>query len=120
MLTTRRAVVQFALVLQLTCLVPPAVPAPASAQNSTVGSSASLISTTFADFEGGTWAGWTVTGDAFGAAPGTNVLFSGEIRGFGGLGFVCTLNPRSGNAAMGKAVSPEFTIERPLITFRGW
>ncbi len=97
----------------------PLVPAaPAAAQSRPPGSLAALPSTSFADFEGGTWATWTVTGDAFGDAPATNALFPGKIKGFGGLGFACTLNPRTGNAATGKAVSPEFTIERPLITFK--
>ena len=71
----------------------------------------------FADFENG-WDDWTVEGLAFDTRPATNALFPGKISGFGGRGFVCTLHPRKGNAATGKAVSREFTIEKPFITFK--
>ena len=74
--------------------------------------------TRFADFEGGAWNDWTIEGEAFGTSPATDALFPGKIRGFGGNGFVCTLHPKKGNAAVGKAVSREFTIEKPFITFK--
>ena len=72
----------------------------------------------FADFESGAWGDWTTEGEAFGSAPATEALFPGRIQRFGGRGFVCTLHPRKGNAAVGKAVSREFTIEKPFISFR--
>ena len=71
----------------------------------------------FENFEDG-WGDWTTSGTAFGARPATDTLFPGKITGFNGRGFVCTLSPRSGNAAFGKAVSREFVIEKPFITFK--
>ena len=72
----------------------------------------------FADFESGNYEGWTIEGDAFGTAPATDALFPGKIRGFTGRGFLCSLHPRKGNAATGKAISKEFTIEKSFITFK--
>ena len=91
-------------------LLPPLFGASASAQDRN--------SVTFADFEGGTWGDWTTEGQAFGTTPATDTLFPGKIFGFGGHGFVCTLHPRKGNAAVGRAVSREFTIEKPFISFK--
>ncbi len=71
----------------------------------------------FENFENG-WGDWTVNGTAFGARPATGALFPGRITGLNGRGFVCTLNPKTGNAAFGKAVSREFVIEKPFITFK--
>lgn len=52
------------------------------------------------------------------AKPATDALFPGKIGGFTGRGFLCSLHPKKGNAATGKATSPEFTIEKPFITFQ--
>lgn len=74
--------------------------------------------TPFADFESGTWEGWTVVGSAFSSPPATDTFFAGRIHGFDGKRFVCTLHPQKGNLATGKAISREFTIEKPLIVFK--
>ena len=71
----------------------------------------------FADFENG-WGDWTTEGDAFGLSPADDTLFPGAITGFGGRGFVCTLHPRRGVAATGRAVSPAFVIAKPFISFK--
>ncbi len=75
-------------------------------------------SPTFADFESGDYSDWTITGDAFGTKPATDALFPGKVRGFGGKGYASTFSPRRGILATGKAVSREFVIEKPVITFR--
>ncbi len=72
----------------------------------------------FADFESGDYSDWTVTGEAFGSRPATDALFPGKVKGFGGRAYASTFNPRRGVLATGKAVSREFTIEKPVITFR--
>ena len=97
--------------LQSALFLPSLLAAHAFAQDTNTAPSAP-----FADFENG-WGDWTLEGDAFGSAPATDALFPGKIRGFGGRGFLCTLHPRKGNAATGKAISREFTIEKPFITF---
>src|SRR5262249_29249549 len=71
----------------------------------------------FADFESGTYEGWTLTGNCWTPQPATNDTWKGKITGFQGTSFLCTLHPRLGNGATGKAVSREFTIDRPFITF---
>ncbi len=68
------------------------------------------------DFENG-WSGWTFTGNCWDEAPASDATFAGRITGFQGKHFLCTLHPRLGNAATGKAVSKEFTIEKPFINF---
>lgn len=100
------------LFLQSVLFLPSLVSAQAFAQDKT----ASSVS--FADFEGVSWNDWTTEGDAFGTRPATDALFPGKISGFNGRGFVCTLHPRKGNAATGKAVSREFVIEKSFITFK--
>ena len=73
---------------------------------------------TFADFESGDYSDWTTTGDAFGSRPATDALFPGKVKGFGGRAYASTFSPRRGVLAMGKAVSREFVVEKPVITFR--
>lgn len=107
--------------LQSAMLLPLAFAQTAYAQDATQGAStarATLAEEVFADFEGGSYAGWTVEGNAFGSAPATDALFPGQITGFSGRGFLCSLHPQKGNAATGRAISREFTIEKPLITFK--
>ena len=71
----------------------------------------------FADFGNG-WGDWTTEGDAFSLSPADDTLFPGAITGFGGRGFVCTLHPRRGVAATGRAISPAFVIAKPFISFK--
>jgi len=68
-----------------------------------------------ADFEGG-YDGWTITGDAFGAAPATGT-FPGQqkVSGFLGKGLVNSWNGSDGKT--GSALSPEFTLHRPYLSF---
>ena len=68
------------------------------------------------DFESGTYEGWTITGDALGAAPASGAL-PGQmsVSGFRGAGLVNTF--RNGDASIGTATSREFTIERYTIAF---
>ena len=72
----------------------------------------------FADFENGNYDGWTLEGNAFGTVPASDKTFPGKITGFGGKGFVCTLDSKLGNNAIGKATSKVFTIDKPFIDFR--
>jgi fructan beta-fructosidase len=69
-----------------------------------------------ADFEGDTYGAWTATGDAFGSGPARGTL-PGQMRvqGFQGRGLVNTF--RGGDGPTGTLLSPEFTIERPYISF---
>jgi len=71
----------------------------------------------FADFESGAYDGWTLEGACWDAAPASNQTFAGKITGFHGDHFLCTLHPRLGVAATGRAISREFRIERPFIDF---
>jgi hypothetical protein len=71
----------------------------------------------FADFETGVYDGWTLEGNCWTPAPATNETFGGRISGFQGRYFLCTLHPRLGTAATGKAVSKEFIIEKPFVNF---
>lgn len=77
-----------------------------------------VFTESFADFESGKFDGWTIEGDGFGDVPATGVMFSGRIRGYSGKGFAATLQGRTGNAAVGKAVSKSFVITKPLVTFK--
>ncbi len=70
----------------------------------------------FADFESGTFDGWTLTGNCWTSEPHTPTTIAG-ITGFQGKRFLCTLHPRLGHTATGKAVSREFTLEKPFINF---
>ena len=70
----------------------------------------------FADFEGKDYNGWTVNGEALGSAPAKGA-WPGQntVSGHQGKGLINTY--RNGDDSTGKAVSPEFTIERPYINF---
>lgn len=112
---TRRTFLQSALFL------PAALASPAHAQQTasgTVPAQTASATEVFADFEGGNYDGWTIEGNAFGSAPATDALFPGKISGFTGRGFLCSLHPKKGNVATGKAISREFTITKPFITFK--
>jgi sucrose-6-phosphate hydrolase SacC (GH32 family) len=69
-----------------------------------------------ADFEGATYGDWTATGDAFGSGPARGA-FPGQlaVSAFAGQGLVNTF--RGGDGSTGTLASPEFTIQRPFITF---
>lgn len=89
----------------------PYLSAPAAAQQP------SSLFDMFADFESGSYDGWTLEGDCWGAGPASEQTFAGRITGFQGRRFLCTLHPRLGANAVGRAISKEFRIERPFIDF---
>ncbi len=70
-----------------------------------------------ADFESGTYEGWTVTGDAFGTAPATGALPNqSPVSGFGGKYFINSFD--GGDDPTGKMVSAPFAMDLPYLTFR--
>ncbi len=71
----------------------------------------------FADFEGGNYGDWKVEGEAFGQAPAQGTLARQQsVSGYRGKGLVNTY--LGGNDQLqGKLISPEFTIERPYVSF---
>ncbi|MFJ8629558.1 GH32 C-terminal domain-containing protein [Streptomyces sp. NPDC093568] len=72
--------------------------------------------TVLADFEGGTYGGWTATGDAFGSAPAMGTLpGQQQVSGFLGGGLANTF--RNGDAITGTLTSPEFTVDRKYLNF---
>ncbi|MFC8662110.1 GH32 C-terminal domain-containing protein [Streptomyces sp. NPDC057199] len=72
--------------------------------------------TVLADFEGGTYGGWTATGDAFGSAPATGTLGNQqEVSGFLGGGLVNSY--LDGDTTTGTLTSPEFTIDKDYVNF---
>ena len=71
----------------------------------------------FADFETGTYDGWTLTGNCWTPEPFSDKYFPGKITGFQGKRFLCSYHPVRGNNATGKAVSREFVIEKPFVSF---
>lgn len=76
-----------------------------------------LIRRTLADFECGTYAGWTVTGEAFGEGPAAGTLPNqNEVSGFGGRYLVNSFV--GGDEATGRMASAPFKIDVPYLTFR--
>jgi uncharacterized protein (DUF608 family) len=76
--------------------------------------------TVFADFEGKDYGDWKVEGEAFGKGPshGANQpVQEGRIAGWRGKGLVNSYAAEGGDAPHGKLTSPEFTVERPFISF---
>ncbi|MFI7407248.1 GH32 C-terminal domain-containing protein [Streptomyces sp. NPDC049627] len=72
--------------------------------------------TVLADFEGGSYGGWTATGDAFGTAPAGGTLpGQQQVSGFLGDGLVNTF--LNGDSTTGTLTSPEFTIDKKHINF---
>ncbi len=69
-----------------------------------------------ADFEGESYAPWTVAGEAFGSGPAHGPL-AGQmnVEGFKGKGLVNSFN--KGDDSTGSLTSPEFRIERKFISF---
>lgn len=72
--------------------------------------------TVFADFEGGDYGDWTVEGEAFGQKPAPGTMPNqNPVSGFLGQGLVNTY--LGSDVPQGKLTSPEFTIERPYLSF---
>ncbi|MFJ4202919.1 GH32 C-terminal domain-containing protein [Streptomyces sviceus] len=72
--------------------------------------------TVLADFEGGTYGGWTATGAAFGTAPAGGTLpGQQEVTGWLGDGLVNSF--LNGDATTGTLTSPEFTLDRDYVDF---
>ncbi|MEV5159405.1 GH32 C-terminal domain-containing protein [Streptomyces sp. NPDC053728] len=72
--------------------------------------------TMLADFEGGTYGDWTVTGDAFGTAPATG-SHAGQQKVTGFLGSGLANSFLNGDATTGSLTSPEFTIDKDYVNF---
>ena len=73
------------------------------------------------DFEKGNFEGWTLTGDCWDKTPSTSRTFVDRqgnplVTGIVGEGYLTTLYKSA--ATTGKAVSKEFTIDRPFLTFK--
>jgi hypothetical protein len=70
------------------------------------------------NFEGGTLAGWTADGTAWGARPTSQKLpgQKGTVRNYLGRYWVSSMH--GGDAATGTLTSPEIVIEGARITFR--
>ncbi len=72
--------------------------------------------TVFADFEDGNYGDWRAEGTAFGDRPAPGTLPNQQpVSGFRGKGLVNTF--LGGDPPHGRLTSPEFTIERPFISF---
>lgn len=69
-----------------------------------------------ADFESETYAPWVATGEAFGHAPAQGTL-PNQMPVDGHLGSRLVNSFSQGDASTGILTSPEFTIERPYISF---
>jgi len=71
---------------------------------------------TVADFESGTYAGWTATGSAFGAAPAAGALPDQQaVAGFQGKYLVDSYN--GGDGATGTLTSAPFTLNKARLNF---
>jgi sucrose-6-phosphate hydrolase SacC (GH32 family) len=69
-----------------------------------------------ADFEGDTYVGWQVTGQAFGSGPARGALPGQmQVDGFLGRGLVNSFV--GGDDAVGTLTSAEFVIERRFVSF---
>lgn len=95
------------------------------AAKSILGTAASFEEEMFADFESGTYDGWTVTGNAFGKIPQTSKTtadYQGKINGKGTF-FVNSHNIRDGghvgrgDSLTGTLTSRSFTIDFDAIEF---
>jgi fructan beta-fructosidase len=71
---------------------------------------------TIADFEGDSYAGWKIEGDAFGQKPAKGTLPNQmNVTGFQGKGLVNSYH--GGDVSTGTLTSPSFEIQRPYINF---
>jgi len=70
-----------------------------------------------ADFESGTYDGWTVSGEAFGTAPASGALETqNPVSGFGGKRLVNSFG--GGDDTTGRMVGEPFEIMLPYVTYR--
>jgi non-lysosomal glucosylceramidase len=70
----------------------------------------------FADFESGTYEGWTIEGNCFGERPATGKInWQQPVSGWKGKFFVNTFNPD--DTATGRAISRPFKITKRFIHF---
>jgi len=112
---------RFALVLTLFAL-----PTLSPAQTPNTKAATSTKDTILFDFESGNFDGWTLTGDCWDKAPATPKTFmdkSGRsvVSGIIGSGYLTTLYKNA--TTTGKAISKDFTIDKPFLTFKrggGW
>jgi uncharacterized protein (DUF608 family) len=76
----------------------------------------SQLATVFEDFEGKTYEGWKITGDAFGKGPSHGTETGQQpVSGFAGHGLVNTF--QHGDGPQGTATSRPFLVERRYIGF---
>ena len=69
-----------------------------------------------ADFEGDDWGGWTVEGSAFGPGPARGALTGQtEVTGYLGEGYASSFH--GGDPALGRLISPPFTVQRRYLSF---
>ena len=102
---TRR---QFLTNTALTALAPELLVQAATAQTPAIPVTKEDI---FADFESGTFDGWTLSGNCWTKEPHTAATIPG-ITGFQGKRFLCTLHPKLGTNATGKAVSSHNAVTK--------
>ena len=69
-----------------------------------------------ADFESDDWGGWTVEGTAFGPGPARGALpGQAAITGYLGDGYASSFH--GGDPALGRLISPPFTVQRRYLSF---
>ena len=69
-----------------------------------------------ADFEGDDWGGWTAEGTAFGPGPARGALpGQAEVTGYLGDGYASSFH--GGDPALGRLISPPFTVQRRYLSF---
>ena len=69
-----------------------------------------------ADFESDDWGGWTVEGTAFGPGPARGALpGQAEVTGYLGDGYASSFH--GGDPALGRLISPPFTVQRRYLSF---
>lgn len=78
----------------------------------------------FEDFEDGSWGAWMVEGKAFGerSAIGSEdprIEYPGSrmLEGWSGEAFASSWHANRGDGGIGRLISPEFKIEKPVIAF---
>ncbi len=112
-MTTRR---QFLTTTALTAIAPELLVQAATSQTPAIPASTVSKDEIFADFESGTFDGWTLSGNCWTKEPHDATTIPG-ITGFQGKRFLCTFHPKLRTNATGKAISREFTMEKPFINF---
>ena len=69
-----------------------------------------------ADFEGDDWGSWTAEGTAFGPGPARGPLpGQAEVTGYLGDGYASSFH--GGDPALGRLISPPFTVQRRYLSF---